>query len=165
MASEVVGQLLYLLDQAFEGDRWHSLLANLQSVTLDDWIWLPPGGDRSIRDIVDHVGACKLMYENHAFGDATLRWEDIEAGAAARLETVDAAIAWLRSGQQQLRQSVASLDDKELLRPRRSNWGELKETRWLIGVLVGHDHYHAGEINHLRALHQQDDHWAYTREP
>jgi hypothetical protein len=34
-----------------------------------------------------------------------------------------------------------------------TSWGELKETRWIIQ----HDLYHAGEINHIRALHQQND--------
>jgi hypothetical protein len=40
-----------------------------------------------------------------------------------------------------------------------TNWGELKETRWIIAVMIEHDPYHAGEINHLRALHQQNDLW------
>jgi len=26
--------------------------------------------------MVAHVGACKYVYENHAFGDASLRWDD-----------------------------------------------------------------------------------------
>jgi hypothetical protein len=38
-----------------------------------------------------------------------------------------------------------------------TNWGELKVTRWIIAVTIEHDPYHAGEIDHLRALHQQND--------
>ena len=49
------------------------------------------------------------------------------------------------------------LDDAELLRHRMTNWGELKETCWIIAVMIQHDLYHAGEISHLRALHQQND--------
>jgi len=37
----------------------------------------------------------------------------------------------------------------------------MKETRWLIGVMIEHDLYHAGEINHLRALRHGNDRWAW----
>jgi hypothetical protein len=73
------------------------------------------------------------------------------------------AEAYLRDGQQRLRDSVAALsEDAELLRPRRSNWGERYETRWLVNKLVQHDLYHAGEINHLRALRHGDDRWPWA---
>ena len=120
-----------------------------------------PGSDRSIRDIVQHVGGCKLMYENHAFGDAALRWDDPLVEGRGALETPASAVEWLRAGHARLRASVAALDDAELARPRRANWGELHETRWLIAVTIEHDLYHAGEINHLRALRQGNDRWAY----
>jgi hypothetical protein len=32
-------QMRYLLDQAFAGDDWHSLVGNLSGVTADDWVW------------------------------------------------------------------------------------------------------------------------------
>jgi hypothetical protein len=41
----------------------------------------------------------------------------------------------LRRCQERLRSGVAALaDDAELLQPRRTNWGELRETRWVIVV-------------------------------
>jgi hypothetical protein len=57
-------------------------------------------------------------------------------------------------GHERLRSGIAALaDDAELLRLRRTNWGELRETRWIIVVvsMIQHDLYHAGEINHLRS--------------
>ena len=157
----IVQQLLFVLDQAFEADEWHSVVSNLSSVTAEDWTWYPPGSRRSIRDIVAHVGACKRMYENHAFGDATLRWEDLDAEGPQILETVPSAVQWLRDGQARLRGSLAGLDDAELSRPRRTNWGEMKEIRWIVEVMIAHDFYHAGEINHLRALRQGNDRWEF----
>jgi hypothetical protein len=164
MSAEIVQHLLHALDQAFEGDRSHSLLSNLGSVGPDDWRWTPPGGHRSIRDMVQHVGGCKLMYENHAFGDRTLTWADPRVDGIGALESISGAIAWLREGQRVLRQSIAALDDAELARPRRTNWGDMKETRWIIMTMIQHDLFHAGEINHLRALRQRDDRWAYDSE-
>lgn len=87
-------ELLYLIDEAFDGTAWHSLLGNLRSVAPEDWTWLPA----------------------------------------------------------------------ELLRPRRTNWGELKETRWIIGVMIEHDLYHAGEINHIRSLRQRTDRWVHEQD-
>ncbi len=161
MTTVAVSQLLYLLDGAFQGPEWHSLLGNLRSLTPEDWTWVPPGGHRSIRDIVQHVGGCKFMYHNHAFGDATLTWDDPLVVGGDALSSVSAAIEWLRDGQERLRSGVAVLDDAEMLRPRMTNWGELKETRWIIAVMIQHDLYHAGEINHLRSLRQQNDRWAF----
>jgi uncharacterized damage-inducible protein DinB len=164
MPSPGVSQLLYLLDQAFEGPDWHSLLSNLRSLTLEEWPGLPPGGDRSIREIVEHVGSCKLMYENHAFGDARLSWEDPYVDGHDACSTIESAIEWLKEGQARLRQSIAALDDdEELLRPRMTNWGEQKETRWIISTMIQHDLYHSGEINHIRSLLQQSDRWAYDQ--
>ena len=53
-----------------------SLLGNLRTLVPEDWLLVPPGGHRSIRDIVRHVGGCKFMYHDYAFGGATLTWED-----------------------------------------------------------------------------------------
>jgi hypothetical protein len=164
MTAPAVSQLFYLLDEAFQGTEWHSLLGNLSSVTSEDWLWVPPGGQRSIRDIVGHVGGCKFMYQNHAFDDAKLTWDDPLVDGRGVLSTVAEALASLRVGQERLRQSIAALDDAELLRLRMTNWGELKETRWIIAVMIEHDLYHAGEINHLRSLRHQHDRWQFEYE-
>jgi uncharacterized damage-inducible protein DinB len=162
-APPAIAQLLYLLDEAFEAStNEQSLLGNLRSLAPEDWLWVPPGGSRSIRDIVRHVGGCKFMYHDYAFGGASLTWEDPLVDGVDALASSISAIAWLRAGQERLRQSIAALDDDaELLRPRLTNWGEWEETRWIIAVMIQHDLYHAGEINHLRSLRQRTDRWAY----
>jgi len=157
MTAPAVSQLVYLLDEAFQGTDWHSLLENLHSVTPEDWLWVPSGGQRSIRDIIQHVGGCKFMYHNHTFGDAQLTWDDPLVEGRDTLSTIAEATLWLREGHARLRESIAVLSDAELLRPRMTSWDELKETRWIITMITQHDLYHAGEINHLRALHQQND--------
>lgn len=154
---------LSLLDDAFAGPDWHSFLSNLNTVAPEDWEWVPPGGERSIRAIVRHVGRVKLLAHDQAFGAGTLTWDDptFDRDTDAATADIQSAIAWLRMSHQRLRGGIAALtDDTELLRPRRTNWGELRETRWVIVVtMIQHDLYHAGEINHLRALHQGNDEW------
>ena len=53
MGHDATSQHLYLLDQAFAGDGWHSLLANLHATTPEDWTWLPTGGSRSMPGLPD----------------------------------------------------------------------------------------------------------------
>jgi uncharacterized damage-inducible protein DinB len=156
-------QLLALMDWAFDGAGWESLVGNLRSTRPDDWEWRPDGGSRSIRDIVRHVGACKLMYENHAFGDATLGWADAIVDGGSFTENLDAAIDWLRDGQKRLRTSIADLSDANLDADVRMNWGEYKPASYLVTVMIHHDVYHAGEINLLRSLHHRDDLWEHER--
>jgi hypothetical protein len=40
---------------------------------------------------------------------------------------------------------------------RRTIWGDYLWTRNIIRIIIGHDFYHAGEINHVRALLQGTD--------
>jgi uncharacterized damage-inducible protein DinB len=161
-----IEQYLYLMDEAFEGHGEHSLLANLRSLRDEDWRWLPQDAGRSIFDIVSHVGECKYVYDNSAFGDGSMRWDRPETLRSIAKDAAPAeVIEWLREGQQRLRASVAALDDDaELLRPRRANWGQDYETRWLINVMIQHDLYHGGEVNHIRALRQANDRWAWEQE-
>ena len=138
---------------------------NLRTVSASDWLWTPGGGQRSICKIAVHVGACKYMYDNHAFGDAHLFWTDaLVEPWPDNPPAKDEVLAWLCEGQRRLREHVAALSDDDLLELRRANWGEMKETRWLIKTLIEHDVYHAGEINHLRALAQHNDQWRFEQQ-
>jgi hypothetical protein len=163
MARAAIEQILFLMDEAFEGHPEHALLRNLKDLSDDDLRWVPDGAARSPFQILEHVGDCKYVYENHAFGDGSMRWDrpgsvpSIPADASK-----EAIIAWVSEGQRRLRSSVAALvDDAELVAMRRANWGQEYETRWLINTMVQHDLYHGGEINHIRALRQGNDRWAY----
>lgn len=160
MAREQITQMLYLMDDAFEGPDWHSLLTNLGSVTPDDWEWAPPDGARTIRELVAHVGANKIFYHARAFGGGQPTWDAIDAERWERCTTIPTAIEWLREGHALLHHDLESLeDDNELLKLRLHHSGALRETRWLMMIMMQHDLYHAGEINHIRGLHQKKDNW------
>ena len=139
------------------------MLGNLRAVGADGWIWLPPGGGRSVYNIVRHVGETTYVYENHAFGDGSLRWD--HPGTIPPIAPVQhpaEVIDWLREGHRRVRARLLALGgDAELRRLRRANWGWEYETRWLLGVLLLHDTHHYGEVNYLRVLHQGTDRWPW----
>ncbi len=156
--------LVWLIDDAFEGDSSHALLANLHDLAEDEWTRLVPGAGRSVADILEHVGWCKWMYEDYAFGPATMRGDrpPLIAQGGARSRPHGELMEWLGAGHRKWLASVRALpDDAELEKDRLTNWGEHLPTRVIIRSMIGHDIYHAGEINHLRALLNGTDRWEY----
>src|SRR5688572_11254234 len=156
--------LVWLIHDAFEGDPDQSLLANLRNLSDEDWTALPLGAGRSIADILEHVGWSKWMYEDYAFGSASMSGDQpplVPAGGT-RSRPHEELLAWLTEGHQRWVASVRALsDDSELDKDRLTNWGDRLPTRDIIRIMIAHDFYHAGEINHLRALLQATDRWPY----
>jgi hypothetical protein len=159
VAKEQVNQLLYLLDDAFCGPDFHSLLTNLSSVRPDDWNWVPPNGERPICELVAHVSACKLLYHDQAFDGAKKSWEEIVAPQRDAMTALPTAVEYLRKVHDLLHQDLVALNDDDLLQLRPNHMGPMRETRWIMMITMQHDLYHAGEINHIRALHQHNDGW------
>lgn len=170
MARSAVEALLYLLDEAFEGrgieesNESQALLTNLATVGDAEWRALPAGATRSIESMVLHVGTCKVMYDDYAFGPGVRQWGEPEVqpwqeGEAPMAEALD----WLRETHRSFREHVAGLTDADLDQPRKTNWGEMRATRWIVAAIVGHDFYHAGEVNHLRSLLGTDDRWRWQQ--
>jgi hypothetical protein len=161
----------YLLDEAFRGvgieasDESQALLPNLATVSPEAWRALPPGASRSIESIALHVGACKIMYDDYAFGPGSLRFAtpEVEPWGTGPAPQAD-VVAWLDEAQARLAGHVADLAfDAELDVLRPTNWGERKPTRWIVAAMITHDAYHAGEINHLRSILGTDDRWRFVQ--
>jgi hypothetical protein len=163
-AHTALDTLAWLSDEAFQGDPAQSLLATLRTLREADWTALPPGGGRSIADILEHVAWSKWMYTDYAFGSASLRGDQppLVPAAGARARPRDELLAWLTDGHRRWVAAIRALPtDAELERERLTNWGERLPTRVLLRIQIGHDFYHAGEINHVRALLQGTDRWPY----
>jgi len=168
MASRTgIEALLGLLEEAFRspGTESSALLANLATVDAGAWRALPPGGSRTIESIALHVGSCLVMYDEYAFGEGRLVWEDAAVqpwpeGSAPR----PATIAWLEDVHDRFAAHVSALEDDACLdEPRPTNWGERRPTRWIVAAMITHEAYHAGEINHLRSILGPDDRWRHVQ--
>ena len=156
--------LAWLIEDAFDGDPDNSLLSNLRDVREEEWTALLPGAGRSIADILEHVGWSKWMYEDYAFGSASMRGDQppLVPPDDARSRPHKELLDWLKEGHRRWLASVRSLnDDSELEHERLTNWGAHLPARVIIRIMIAHDFYHAGEINHIRALLQGTDRWPY----
>jgi hypothetical protein len=167
-----IDEIIYLMNESFSGpgisetNESQSLMVNLASVDEALWRTPPPGGTRTIESIALHVGGCKVMYDEYAFGPGRLTWEAAEVQPwAAGDAPMGATLKWLAAAHGKLVGHMRQLKDADLEAPRKANWGEECETRWLISMLMQHDTYHSGEVNHIRSLLRSDDRWRWGSEP
>jgi hypothetical protein len=171
MPSPAVDSLIYLLEEAFAGrgieesNESQALLTNLAAVTDTEWRGLPPGSTRTIESMVLHVAACKIMYADYAFGPGIRQWgtPEVEGPWAPGSAPMPEAIEWLGAAHRSFTVHVEGLTNDDLDQRRMTNWGEMRPTRWIIAAIIGHDFYHAGEINHLRSLLGTDDRWRWQQ--
>ena len=101
------------------------------------------------------------MYAGAAMRDREYDYgDDPVTPDQSRLETKAAAIEWLSEAHRYQVSAFSSLeDDSELDEERMTHWGQLLPTREIMSIVLEHDTYHAGEINHIRALLQGNDEW------
>jgi len=78
--TQLIEEYLDLLDDALVGPNWRSALSKLNTVAPEDWDWAPPGAERSICDLVRHLGCGKIIARDHAIGGGTLTWDDVGGG-------------------------------------------------------------------------------------
>lgn len=150
------------MDHAFESGEFHSLMGNLSTVDETTWRARLPESLRTIGEIALHVGSTKVMYTDYAFGSRSLTWESAEVEPWPPDDPPMAqVIEWLRAKHERLMTHVRGLSDEDLTLPRLANWGEEKETRWLLSTLLQHDVYHAGEINRMRSIFSGEDRWQW----
>src|SRR5688572_23262256 len=127
--------LAWLMDEAFQGPgleqsgESQSLIGNLRTVSPDAWRASGPGITRTIESIVLHVGACKVVYADHAFGARTATFASPEAAPwAPGTSPMDEVVAWVTNAHIALMQQVRRLHDGDLRQRRPANWGEMRET-------------------------------------
>ena len=153
MPEPAVETLLYLFRRAFDEGE-HGLARNLAAVTEDQWDAIVPGQPfgRSIGWIAWHAVAGKHLYWDHAFGERRLTGDYTEQGVLSPRRTKDDVIAYGREWQQRWLEKIEQLTDADLQAPTKAHWGATLSMRRVISAVLEHDIYHAGEINHLRAV-------------
>jgi hypothetical protein len=158
--------LLAMLDDAYDKSDEHSLTSALRKITREELHYRPvpetrgvgksfsgPGTTTIALRLV-HVALCKVMYENHAFGDPSLDWEKARKAVALPhpVDEPGPLIASLDAAQERLRAALLGLADADLDTMVYTNWGEQWPAWRIFNSMIQHDIWHGGQIRTLRKL-------------
>lgn len=99
-----------------------------------------------------HLGSCKVMYYEHAFGERRDLWAKLVG-----IHTAADAIAQLEEGHRLLAEELATLSDARLDGTSLTNWGEEWPTWRIFTTMIRHDFQHGAEIGCVRDLYAHRD--------
>lgn len=102
----------------------------------------------SIQDILYHVTGDKLVQLDHAFGDASLTWDNISITKASLAQMVPD----LESADSKVAAALAAQDRESLSRKVTAWGGKSMSCEDFFLMLIEHDLYHAGQVRCIRNL-------------
>ena len=135
---------------------------NLRGLTLEEALFTPENGFRSILGTLKHTAAWAHVYRSYAFDAEPKGWYETDWPRGLRdtvdlsEEYLDEILAWLYRSHTEWMDALGSISDRELDSPRPVHWGA-ELPLWEIALIIGGDYvYHAGEINQLLAIARQE---------
>lgn len=139
-------------------------LDNMSSVTLEEALYTPEGGYRSVLGTLKHAAAWSHVYRSYAFDPQPRGWADTgwPRGLRDRVVTSSEYLAkvmsWFEQSHALWQESLSGLRDEQLDQPRPLHWGQTAPLFDIVVMVAGHHVYHAGEINQLLAI-QRGEAW------
>ncbi len=145
----------HLLDHAYR-----VAADNLAGLTLDEALFVPAGGYRTVLGTLKHAAGWSHVYHSFAFDPAPRGWAEIGWPRGLR-DTVDVSrayldevIAWFGRSHELWTRSLDGLDEGHVDLPRPLHWGPTAPLFDIVTMVSGHHLYHAGEINQVLALYR-----------
>ena|SRR5687768_10946630 len=108
--------------------------------------------DGSILGQVTHVAGCKVLYASAAFYEMEIRLRQVTDRTIAIGHDWDAAKAYLVESQDYWINSWKDVEAASLEEMVATNWGEQWPLWKVLDTVIGHDHYHAGQIALTRSV-------------
>lgn len=155
----LVAHLQREFEAAYRTSPWHSFRKAIAGLKPDEAVWCPPHykgfpwAHGSILEILFHVGGDTLYQLDYAFGERTLRWEQLKARFQREGGDLRAAKKLLDESFAALQKNLESLSDADLVRPYTAPDGKTQKTlSELFQMLLEHFLYHAGQVVYIRCL-------------
>lgn len=140
------------------GTAHRVVLENVETVTLEEALFVPQGGYRSIMGTLKHIAGWSHVYRSYAFDEYPKNWQTID-WPYGRRDTIipseayfSALINWFEETHRLWVEDLQDLSDDQLDELRPLHWGETAPLWEIIGMISRHHVYHAGEINQLLSI-------------
>ena len=155
--SDGIGQLLFLIDTAYDHVSWHgtNLRGSIRGVTPKQAAWRPGPKRHNIWEIVVHAAYWKYIAWRRLTGAPVGSFFATGSNWFTRPEEVSPAawkadVAILGDVHRTLRTAIADVDPRSLDKTMASRSRTTR--RALITGIAAHDIYHAGQIQLLKRL-------------
>lgn len=133
---------------------------NVKDLTLEQALFVPPGGYRSSLGTLKHIAGWSHVYRSYAFDAEPKHWRQVDWPRGLR-DTIDKSqayldevIAWEEEAHRLWLRDLGGLDDAAVDSVRRLHWGEEAPLSRVVTIIATHHVYHAGELNQLLAIHK-----------
>ena len=137
---------------------------NLAGLSLDEALFVAPGGYRSVLGTLKHTAAWSHVYYSFAFDPAPRGWTEVgwPRGLRDRVEPSPSylrdVIAWFAQSQELWLRSLGAVKEEQLDQLRPLHGGPTARLYDIVVMVASHYLYHAGEINQLLAI-QRGEAW------
>jgi hypothetical protein len=142
------------------GSSHGTLRGNVEGLGIEEALFVPPGGYRSIIGTLKHAAAWSHVYCSFAFDAKPRGWAELDWPQGQR-ETViqsqvyvEDVVAWLDAAHRRWLAALANATEEQLDELRLLHWGESAPLFDIILRIANHHVYHAGEINQLRSIYK-----------
>jgi len=154
----------YLLDYAYQTIKGH-----LSKLSLEEAIFVPPGGYRSILGTLKHAAAWSHVYRSYAFDPQPKHWAQLGWPHGLRETIIKSepylrdVIAWFDDAHHCWLRDLAQIQDDQLDELRPLHWGQRMPLYEIVTIIAGHHLYHAGELNQVLSICRGEA-WEETEE-
>jgi hypothetical protein len=145
--------LLHLLDHAYG-----TLRDNLRGLTLDEALYVPQSGYRSILGTLKHAAGWSHVYRSYAFDPHPRHWAQIAWPYGLRDTIIksepylQSVIAWLDEAHRLWLADLGRVGEDQWEELRPLHWGQQAPLSEIVVIIAGHHLYHAGELNQVLAI-------------
>ncbi len=138
------------------------LFDNLKGLTLEEALFVPAGGFRSVIGTLKHTAAWSHVYRSFAFDTLPVSWHDLQWPHGLRDTIIKSEvylsdlIQWLNLSHQLWQQDLHCIHANDLDQQRPVHWGESMPLVEIVRLVGNHHVYHAGEINQLLSISRHE---------